>query len=186
MGDEIDLPGDFRNAEVNLKSTVIKVFTDATPSEVAASELTAATERLAVMPLDTVPSVTTLPAWSVMPMAANPLFVGREDDLMALAKAFVSGGTAAIGQVAAASGIGGIGKTQLAAEFAQRYGSYFQGGVFWLSFANAATVSRHADNRTATAGRGHAQTKAGSSRCDSSLWSWSRTYLCQTWAPADP
>ncbi len=41
----------------------------------------------------------------------------------------------AIGQVAAATGMGGIGKTQLASEFAHRYGQYFAGGVFWLSFA---------------------------------------------------
>ena len=30
----------------------------------------------------------------------------------------------------------GYGKTQLAVEFAYRYGQFFAGGVFWLSFAD--------------------------------------------------
>ncbi|NIO76338.1 MAG: tetratricopeptide repeat protein, partial [Armatimonadetes bacterium] len=37
-------------------------------------------------------------------------------------------------------GMGGIGKTQLAAEFVHRYGQYFAGGVFWLSFADPAAI----------------------------------------------
>ncbi|NTV65623.1 MAG: tetratricopeptide repeat protein, partial [Oscillochloris sp.] len=32
--------------------------------------------------------------------------------------------------------LGGIGKTNLASEFAHRYGQFFAGGVFWLSFAD--------------------------------------------------
>src|SRR5204863_353889 len=36
--------------------------------------------------------------------------------------------------------LGGVGKTQLAAEFVQRYGQFFAGGVFWLSFERAAAV----------------------------------------------
>jgi isoamylase len=43
--------------------------------------------------------------------------------------------------IAAVTGLGGIGKTQLASEFVHRYGQYFTGGVFWLSFANASLVS---------------------------------------------
>jgi hypothetical protein len=35
----------------------------------------------------------------------------------------------------------GYGKTQLAAEFVHRYGQFFSGGVFWLSFADAAAVT---------------------------------------------
>ena len=42
--------------------------------------------------------------------------------------------------MAAASGLGGIGKTQLASEFVHRYGQFFAGGVFWLSFADPAAV----------------------------------------------
>jgi tetratricopeptide (TPR) repeat protein len=34
----------------------------------------------------------------------------------------------------------GYGKTQLAAEFVHRYGQFFRGGVFWLSFSDPAAV----------------------------------------------
>jgi len=140
MGDDTEFSGDFRDGEVNFKSTIIKAFANATPAEVAASELAAAEKRLLTLPLDGIPPVTALPAGSLMPLAPNPLFVGREADLMSLAQALVSGGTAAISQIAAATGLGGIGKTQLAAEFAHRYGSFFLGGVFWLGFADAGAI----------------------------------------------
>lgn len=91
---------------------------------------------------DTVPPPAMLPPGSHMPLRRNPLFVGREQDLRALAQALNADGTAAIGQVeiVAATGLGGIGKTQLACEFVHRYGPYFPGGVFWLSFADPATI----------------------------------------------
>jgi hypothetical protein len=38
-----------------------------------------------------------------------------------------------------------MGKTQLASEFVHRYGSYFAGGVFWLSFADAEAVPAEID-----------------------------------------
>ncbi len=36
--------------------------------------------------------------------------------------------------------MGGIGKTQIACEFVFRYGRYFEGGVYWLSFADPGAV----------------------------------------------
>lgn len=69
-----------------------------------------------------------------MPLSSNPLFVGREQELKDIAAALKAGTTSVI---AAATGMGGIGKTQLASEFAHRYGHYFAGGVYWLSFAEA-------------------------------------------------
>jgi tetratricopeptide (TPR) repeat protein len=87
-------------------------------------------------PLDSLPTPAPLPPGSRMPLARNPLFVGREADLLHLARALRGGGTAAIGpQAAVATGLGGIGKTQLACEFVYRYGQFFAGGVFWLSCA---------------------------------------------------
>src|SRR5215510_6517984 len=87
-------------------------------------------------PLDVPPTPVPLPPGSRMPLARNPLFVGREADLLRLARTLRGGGTAAIGpQAAVATGLGGIGKTQLACEFVYRYEQFFAGGVFWLSCA---------------------------------------------------
>ncbi len=107
-------------------------------------DLDAALAQLEAMPLDQVPSVASLPPGSRMPLSPNPLFVGRQEDLKQIATALKGGDTAAIGQIAAATGLGGIGKTQLAVEFAYRYGQYFAGGVFWLSFADPAAVRAEA------------------------------------------
>ncbi|MBV9790313.1 MAG: helix-turn-helix transcriptional regulator, partial [Chloroflexi bacterium] len=98
--------------------------------------------RLA-LPHDTVPAPAPLPPGSRMPLRRNPLFVGRDADLRQLARTFTASRTAAIGQpeIAAATGLGGIGKTQLACEFVHRYGQYFAGGVFWLNFADPAAVA---------------------------------------------
>src|SRR5262245_44829457 len=98
-------------------------------------------ETLAALPLETIPNPAPLPPGSRMPLRRNPLFVGREADLRALATALKEGEAAAIGQTAAASGLGGVGKTQLASEFVHRYGQFFAGGVFWLNFADPAAVA---------------------------------------------
>jgi len=90
-------------------------------------------ERLKDLPLEIIPPITALPKGSRMPYARNPLFVGHEEDLKGLAAALKGGRTAAIGQIAAVSGMGGIGKTQLAVEFVHHYGQFFA-GVFWLNF----------------------------------------------------
>jgi tetratricopeptide (TPR) repeat protein len=104
--------------------------------------LRAAQQHLETLPIDTIPDPAPLPSASRMPFGRNPLFVGRETDLLMLARALKGGGAVAISQVgiAATTGMGGIGKTQLAVEFVHRYGQYFAGGVFWLSFADPQAV----------------------------------------------
>ncbi len=94
------------------------------------------------LPLDRIPDPGPLPAGSRMPFSHNPLFVGRQEDLRTLARQLKAGETSAVGpvEIAAATGLGGIGKTQLAAEFVHRYGRSFDGGVFWMSFADPAAV----------------------------------------------
>src|SRR5437660_6176227 len=109
---------------------------DGTASLVADAEA-----LLTSMPSDALPPRAALPVGSRMPLAPNPLFVGRGDELLHLAAALRKvGTTVALSQVVASTGLGGLGKTQLAVELAHRYGRFFAGGVFWLSFASADDV----------------------------------------------
>jgi NB-ARC domain len=97
-------------------------------------------ESLPPLPRAYLPEPAPLPPGSLMPMGRNELFVGRESQLHELAEALQVQRTAVIGQVASVTGLGGIGKTQLAAEFVHRYGQFFTGGVFWLGFSDPASV----------------------------------------------
>ena len=89
---------------------------------------------------DGIPPVRPLPPRSLMPLGPNPHFVGREDELRALETNLRAGSATAIGQVAAATGLGGIGKTQLAVEYAHRYGPRYWGGVFWLDMEDREAI----------------------------------------------
>lgn len=77
-----------------------------------------------------------LPPGSRMPFYRNKIFTGRETDLIELAKvllaSYESSKNIIVTQIAAASGMGGIGKTQLAVEFCYRYGKYFR-GIHWIN-----------------------------------------------------
>nr|NIP84074.1 hypothetical protein [Planctomycetales bacterium] len=82
-----------------------------------------------------IPPVRALPPGSYMPWPPSADFVGRVEELRTLAGLLCDGGgtaTVAVGQIAAATGLGGIGKTQLTVAFVHRYGHRFPGGVFWL------------------------------------------------------
>ena len=85
---------------------------------------------------DTIPPVQPLPHGSFVPFSPNPHFVGRKEALQQLGQIFFESQPATIYEsTIAITGIGGIGKTQLAVEFAHRYGAYFSGGVFWVNCA---------------------------------------------------
>lgn len=77
----------------------------------------------------TVPE-TSSPLWHV-PYRRNPFFTGREEVLQLLHDALHRCPMAALIQSAAISGLGGIGKTQTAIEYAYRYRDHYQ-AVFWL------------------------------------------------------
>ena len=113
------------------------LVSDLEPTSRSSVSATDATSLFTSIPTDAVPLHGALPAGSRMPLAANPLFVGRGDELLQVAKALRGRDTAvALGQVVASTGLGGLGKTQLAVEFVHRYGSYFAGGVYWLTFSS--------------------------------------------------
>ena len=80
---------------------------------------------------DAIPPLSPLPQGSRMPHASNPLFVGRENELKKLARKLTPGSGATVGVQAAVTGMGGVGKTQLAIEYVHRYGQFYH-GVFWL------------------------------------------------------
>ena len=81
---------------------------------------------------DTIPEPGMLPPGSRIPFAWNALFTGREEPLQELARALLEedGRSALVTQ--AVAGMGGVGKTQLAVEFAYRYGRFFH-GVHWVN-----------------------------------------------------
>lgn len=89
------------------------------------------------LPLDHLPTTAPpLPGSKGPPIDPNPLFVGREENLKALAAQVKDGSPTGLVKTVCVSGVGGVGKTQLAGEFAHRYGQFFRGGVYWLNLSN--------------------------------------------------
>ena len=90
-------------------------------------------------PTDTLPDPGLLPERSRIPYHRNALFVGRREALLNIASFLLSDETQAVRAVAI-RGMGGIGKTQLAVEYAYRYGRFFPGGVYWFDFTDEGNV----------------------------------------------
>lgn len=70
------------------------------------------------------------PRCSNVPYQSNPYFVGHADDLERLHQALSAGSPIALTQTSAISGLGGIGKTQMALEYLHRYRDGYE-AVFW-------------------------------------------------------
>lgn len=123
-----------------LASVLNTIPTTTTPRAVDPAELAAAQTCFAALPSDHVPERDALPPLRRFERCPNDLFTGLQEDLLPLAQALKQQQATAISQVASVSGLGGVGKSVLAVEFAYRDGRHFAGEVFWLSFGQAANV----------------------------------------------
>lgn len=72
--------------------------------------------------------------WTV-PYRRNPFFTGREEVLSHLHDTLMAAKAAALTQIQAISGLGGIGKTQIAVEYAYRYREAYH-SVLWVRAAS--------------------------------------------------
>jgi tetratricopeptide (TPR) repeat protein len=123
-------------------TAIVVSYQFAPPAPVSPDTLAAALACLGGMPVDVdrpanVGSVTSA---SRLPFSANPFFTGRDAALKATARALREPAPPGLVPAVAVTGIGGVGKTQLAIEFAHRYGPFFAGGVCWVSFAESAAI----------------------------------------------
>lgn len=85
------------------------------------------------------PDSQTPDSWNI-PITRNPLFIGREELLATLHRKLLNSKVAALFSAQALYGLGGVGKTQTAAEYAFRYGEHYA-YVFWMRAADRTTLS---------------------------------------------
>ncbi len=100
-------------------------------------EVHTTTTRASSSPLSE--QTTPLSRFLYVPYRRNPLFTGREKLLELLQKKLTAKRAAALTQAQAISGLGGIGKTQVAVEYAYRYQHEYQ-AVLWITAATRETI----------------------------------------------
>jgi hypothetical protein len=80
-----------------------------------------------------------LPIKRDIPFSPNADFVGRDEDLLNLYLELIGGLNKLSYQQVGLVGMPGLGKTQLAAEFAYRYAYQFEKGLYWIQGADPTT-----------------------------------------------
>ena len=83
-------------------------------------------------PPDVVKKDAEKPFFNVPYRSKGDEFVGREGKKEEIWKKLSNNGCASIGQAVSVKGFGGLGKTQLAVEFADAYKDKYKNGVYWL------------------------------------------------------
>lgn len=76
-----------------------------------------------------------------VPWPRNPFFTGREDTLQQLRQALAAEKTAVLSQATAITGLGGVGKTQTALEYAYRHREAYR-VIWWIDASGPAGLDR--------------------------------------------
>jgi transcriptional regulator with XRE-family HTH domain len=84
-------------------------------------------------------SLTSLAPYWLVPLKRNPLFTGRERILEELHTRLGANQTVALTQSTAVHGLGGVGKTQIALEYAYRYALEYS-AIFWIGADTTETI----------------------------------------------
>jgi tetratricopeptide (TPR) repeat protein len=97
-------------------------------------------ENHPALPASIPPQATLPPIWNI-PHQRNPVFTGREKILQQIAVTFQQGQITALAQTQAISGLGGIGKTQTAIEYAYQYHQNYEAVLWTLADTRESLVS---------------------------------------------
>lgn len=90
-------------------------------------------EDASAMARDRLPPVQPLPELHRMPhLSLGDQFIGRVEEIWKLRDSLFRDNTAVLQGTSVVAGTGGLGKTQLAIEYAHRFGSGYTGGVYWV------------------------------------------------------
>ncbi len=124
---------DGNGSTINIENQYIGVH----PKQIEEEKTLHCQSKTGCLPVDIIPNPSVLPKGSRVPdFRSNKMFLGREEELKQIASWLKGERPEEVGQLIAVTGMGGIGKTKLLVEVIQRYGQFFEGGVFWIDLAN--------------------------------------------------